>query len=98
MKFLCLTYYDPDIANNLSPDEAQELSDVCGPHYDAWQKTGKLVAMSGLSDPHAWRTIRPTDTSENVSGQPTVEEAPYLSSSHRIGAFFIVEARDLDEA
>jgi hypothetical protein len=98
MKFACLCYYDPKVANALSPGEAQELTASCKPHYEAWEKSGKLVAFGALSDPQAWKTILPTDTHANVDGQPIAEDGPYVPGGHRLGAFFIVEARDINEA
>lgn len=98
MKFICFCYYDPNIANALSPSEMEALSAACQPHYEEWEKTGKLAALGGLSDPQAWKTIRPTDTLDNVHGQPIIANGPYLSSNERIGAFFFVEAQDINEA
>lgn len=98
MKFICLCYYDPKIANALSPDEMEALSAACKPHYEAWEKTGKLAELGGLSDPQAWKSIRPTDTPDNAHSQPIVADGPYLSSSERVGAFFFVEAQDINEA
>lgn len=98
MKFLCLCYYDPKVAGALSAGESEALAVACQPHYEAWEKTGKLVALGGLSDSKAWKTIRPTDTAANANGQPTVASGPYLAGGERIGAFFFVEAQDIDEA
>ena len=98
MKFICLCYYDPMIANALSPSEMEALSAACQPYYEAWEKTGKLAELGGLSDPQAWKSIRPTDTPENAHSQPIVANGPYLSSSERVGAFFFVEAQDINEA
>ena len=104
MKFICLCYYDPKIANALSTSEMEALSAACQPHYEAWEKTGKLAELGGLSDPQAWKSIRPTDTPDNVHSQPVVTNGPFLSSgsssssSERIGAFFFVEAQDINEA
>lgn len=98
MKFICLCYYDPKVANALSPSEMEALSAAVQPHYEAWEKTGTLVALGGLSDPQSWKAIRPTDTPDNVHSQPKVEDGPYLSSGERIGAFFFVEAQDINEA
>ncbi|PUA26301.1 MAG: hypothetical protein B0W54_24065 [Cellvibrio sp. 79] len=98
MKFICLCYYDPNIANALSPAKMEELSAACKPHYEAWEKTGKLAVLGGLSDPQAWKTIRPTDTSNNAHSQPKITTGPYLSNSERIGAFFFVDAKDINEA
>lgn len=98
MKFLCLCYYDPKIANNLSSSEMEALSSACQPHYESWEKTGKLVVLGGVSDPQAWKTIRPTDTKANSKSPPIISQGHYLSSEERIGAFFFVEAQDIDEA
>ena len=76
----------------------EAFSAACQPHYEAWGKTGKLAELGGLSDPQAWKSIRPTDTPENAHSQPIVANGPYLSSSERVGAFFFVEAQDINEA
>ena len=98
MKYLCLCYYDPTVANALSASETHELSAACKPHYEAWEKSGKLAALGALSDPQAWKTIHPTDTPDNVEGRPLVADGPYLPGGDRIGAFFFVEAQDINEA
>lgn len=98
MKYMCLCYYDPNVADDLSPGDTDELVAACKPHYVAWEKSGKLAAIGGLSDPQAWRTIRPTDTPDNVEGKPIVADGPYFPAGHRVGAFFFVEARDITEA
>ena len=98
MKYLCLCYYDPNLVSTLSASESQELGAAGKPHYEAWEKSGKLAAMGGLSFPQDWKTIRPTDTSDNPESKPLVAEGPYHPSGHRVGAFFFVEALDINEA
>jgi hypothetical protein len=98
MKYLCLCYYDPKIANTLSSSEMEALSAACQPHYEAWENTGRLILLGGLSDPQAWKSIRPTDTPDNAHSQPVVTDGPYLPIRERIGAFFFVEANDINEA
>lgn len=98
MKFMCLCYYDPNAADALSPGDTQALAAACKPHYEAWENSGRIAALGALSDAQAWKTIRPTDSSGNLDGQPMVSDGPYLHGGHRIGAFFIVEAQDIDEA
>lgn len=98
MKFVCFCYYDPKIANSLSSVEMEALSAAGRPHYEAWERTGKLLTLGGLSEPQAWKTIRPTDTADNEESQPIVESGPYLPSGDRVGAFFFVEAADINEA
>lgn len=98
MKYLCLCYYDPNVANALSPSDAQDLAVACNPHYEAWEKSEELLALGALSDPQACKTISPTDTPDNLGGQPIIADGPYLQGGHRIGAFFIVEAEDINQA
>ena len=98
MKYLCLCYYDPDVASALSPGETQELTAACKPHYEAWERSGKPVALGSLSDPQEWKSIRPTDSPGNLDGKPVVSDGPFLAGGPRIGAFFIVEAQDIKEA
>jgi hypothetical protein len=98
MKYMCLCYYDPNVANALSLGDSEELVAACKPHYVAWEESGKLAAIGGLSDPQAWRSIRPTDTRDNVGGKPIVLDGPFLPGGHRVGAFFVVDAQDITEA
>lgn len=98
MKFMCFCYYDPKVANALSPADMEALSAACQPHYDAWENTGRLIAWGGLSDPQAWKSIRPTDAPGNDKSPPRNIDGPHLTQGDRIGAFFVIEARDMDEA
>lgn len=98
MKYMCLCYYDPKVANSLSAAETRDLTAACKPHYEAWEQSGKLATFGALSDAQAWKTIRPTDAPGNIEAKPIVADGPFLPGGHRIGAFFFVEARDISEA
>jgi hypothetical protein len=46
-------------------------------------------------------SLAPTRTTASVrprNGQPSVTDGPFAETKEQIGAFFIIEARDLDEA
>ena len=98
MKYLCLCYYDPKKTDALSPSDVEVLTNACKPHYEAWENTGKLVLIGGLSDPQAWKSIHPTDTTSDMHSQPVVTDGPLIQTAARIGAYFFVEANDMDEA
>lgn len=98
MKFLCLCYYNVKQAESLTPDALAALSQACEPHYAAWQQTGKLVNFGAVSEPKQWKRIRPTDSEHGPGSPPLIQDGAYLATPEQIGAFFIVEANDIDEA
>jgi hypothetical protein len=92
MKYLCLCYYDTEKFASLDPDELETVGPACRP-YDALLKdTGKVISSGSLASLQDWRTIRP------VNRQPVVTDGPLSRAAQQAGAFFIVEADDIDEA
>lgn len=92
MKFLCLCHYEPAKFEALSEGDRQGLGDLCRPHDEALRASGRLVMVGSLAEPHASRTLRPGD------GGASVTEGPYAATDEPLGAFFIIEAEDMDEA
>lgn len=92
MKYLCLCYYNEQQFNAMSKERLDEMIAVCQPHDEELRATGRVFAQASLSDPGAAAIIR----SDN--GKPSVSGGRYAESKEPIGAFFIVEARDLNEA
>ena len=92
MKYLCLCYYDQAKFNALSENDQEALGRACRPHDEALRNSGHLLLVGSLDLPPSSRTLRPE------SGGPSVTEGPYVATSEPVGAFFIIEARDMDEA
>ena len=92
MKFLCLCHYEPAKFDALSESDRQGLGDLCRPHDEALRASGRLVMVGSLAEPSASRTVRPED------GGPSMSEGPYAATDEPLGAFFIIEAEDMDEA
>lgn len=92
MRYLCLCYYDTEKFSRLSPDELAEVGPNCKPHDANLLATGKVIASGSLAEPEDFRTIRP------VNRQPSVSEGPLINIPEQVGAFFIVDANDIDEA
>ncbi|MCE7987889.1 MAG: hypothetical protein DYG89_42540 [Caldilinea sp. CFX5] len=57
-----------------------------------------LGSFGALTDPSLWRSIRPTDASNGVGSAPVISAGPYRELAQQIGAFFFVEANDIEEA
>ena len=92
MKFLCLCYYDTAAFAKLNPAEMAKIAPACKPHDERLKATGKVPIIGSFSFPEQWNTF----VAKN--GRPEHSPGPYTSSTKQAGAFFIVDARDMDEA
>jgi hypothetical protein len=92
MKFLCLCYYDQARLDALSEDDRQALGGLCRPHDESLRASSRLVMVGSLAEPPSSRTLRPHH------GAPSVSEGPSTPTEEPLGAFFIIEAEDMDEA
>jgi hypothetical protein len=92
MKYLCLGYYHQEKFNALPNEELEALVKKCRTHDEALLKTGKVSIIGSLSMPQYWKSIRPgTD-------KPSVSDGPFTEAKEIVGAFFIVDATNLNEA
>jgi hypothetical protein len=92
MKYLCLCYYDQAQFDAMSKDELEGMRRECQPHDEALHASGHLVAVASLALPAASRTIRAGIEEASVS------DGPYAATNEPVGALFIIEAQDMDEA
>jgi hypothetical protein len=92
MKYLCLGYYDEKKFDALPKAELDAIVSQC-PRYDAaLRESGHLVVTASLESPRAGKTLWPR------KGKVSVTDGPFAETKEQIGSFFIIEARDLDEA
>lgn len=91
-KFLCLCYYDEPAFKAWTPSDQQAVMEACQPHDRALRATGKVVLNASLAEPDEARVILGSATG------PAVTKGPYARTDQPVGAAFIVEAADLDEA
>ena len=92
MNFLCLCHYEPARLKALSESDREAIGPACRPHDEALRASGHLVMVGSLGEPPSSRTLRPGDDG------PSVSERPYAATDEPVGAFFIIEAKDMDEA
>jgi hypothetical protein len=92
MKYLCLAYYDVQKFDALSKDELHAIVSRC-PAYDAaLRESGHLLLQASLGSAQATTTVRPRN------GKPSVTDGPFVETKEQVGGFFIIDARDLNEA
>jgi len=92
MKYLCLAYYDEKKCDALSEAELDAIGSECRPHDEALRKSGCLIAVGSLGPTRASTSVRPRN------GRALVIDGPFAETKEQVGSFFILEARDLDEA
>lgn len=91
MKYLCLGYYDAEKFDSLSEAEQEAIGSECQRYDEALRKSGHLVSVASLQH-RAARTLRP------ANGRTSVHDGPFAEAKEVIGSFFIIEAKDLNEA
>jgi hypothetical protein len=94
MKFLCLCYYNLAQFAAMSRDEMGAFAASCKPHDEALRRTGRLFAVGSLALPEASKTLR-VEKGETAA---KLSDGPYAPTPDPVGAFFIIEAADADEA
>jgi hypothetical protein len=92
MKFLCLAYYDEKKFKALPKEEMDAIVRQCKPHDDELHNGGRLMLVASLADPAESKSVRPN------KGKPLVTDGPYAETKEQLGSFFIIEAKDLNEA
>lgn len=92
MKYLCLAYYDEKAFEALPKPEVAALVSQCPPHDAALRASGHLVMQASLGASRESMSLRPR------GGKVSVTDGPFAETKELVGGFFIVEARDLNEA
>lgn len=92
MKFLCCCYYDMDQFSKFTEKELSEMEKICPPHDDELRESGHLQVVGSLSTPSEYKTIRAKN------GELSYEDGPYTPTKEPFGAFFIIDADDMEEA
>lgn len=92
MKFLCLAYEEEQTLNRLTRPEWDALREETMAYLDVLRKGGHLVAA------HPLQSVRTAATVRVRAGATSVMDGPFAETRETLGGFFLVEARDRDEA
>lgn len=92
MKFLCICHFDLGVFSTLGPSDFAELGAACEPHDRALHASGHVDAVGSLGMPHETRVVARKD------GSPADRPGPFEASGKPVGAFFIVDAENMEEA
>lgn len=85
MKYLCLVYLDEQRLDEL-PDED------CVAYDTAIRSSGHCLASEALQSVQTATTVRVR------SGKVSVTDGPFAETKEQFGGYYLIEARDLNEA
>ena len=92
MRYLCLIHIDP---RELAALPAAELNALNAAHLDfneALRSSGHFLIAEALDAAEPGASVRVRQ------GKPTVTDGPFAETKEMIAGFYVVEARDMQEA
>lgn len=92
MKFLCLAYEEETKLSSLSQAEWDVLRGETLAYVEVLRKSGHLLVT------HALQSVRTAATVRVRGGAPAVSDGPFAETREQLGGFFLIEARDREEA
>lgn len=92
MKYLCLAYYDEEKFEALSKTDLEAIESKCQAYDEALRESGHLIVQASLQPPRSSTIVRPRN------GKVSVTDGPFIETKEQVGGFFLIEARDLNEA
>jgi hypothetical protein len=92
MKYLCMAYEEEHKLNALSADEWDALRKETIAYVENLRTKGQLVIA------HALQSVQHATTVRVRAGKLSMTDGPFAETKETLGGFFLVEARDLDQA
>ena len=93
MKFMFTIYHDPQVLDAMPEKEMQTLVDAAIEYAEEIRQSGHYVASNALQGPGTARTVR-----VSASGNVSSAVGPFAETKEQLGGFFVIEAKDMDEA
>lgn len=92
MKYLLFCCHEEKKLGSLSKSECETLMDETSAYCEALKKSGHLIAVEQLDPVQAAMTVRVRN------GKLSVTDGPFAETKEQVGGFFLINARDLNEA
>lgn len=92
MKFMFTIYHDETVLDAMPDKEMQALVDGAIEYSEDLRRTGHYILSNALQRTGTARTIRVRD------GKVSTAVGPFAETKERLGGFFVIEAKDMDEA
>ncbi|MGH9891770.1 MAG: YciI family protein [bacterium] len=92
MKYLLLCCTEEKTLTAMSKSECDALMDETSAYCEALKKSGHLIGVEQLEPVQTAMTVRVRN------GKLSVTDGPFAETKEQIGGFFLIDARDLNEA
>ena len=92
MKFMFTIYHDEKVLDAMPETEMQALVDSAIEYSEEIQRSGHYVASDALQRAETARSVRVRD------GKVSTAAGPFAETKEQLGGFFVIEAKDMDEA
>jgi hypothetical protein len=92
MKFLFTIYHDEQTLDDMPEPEMQALVDAALDYDEEIRRSGHYIVSNALQRARTARTLRVR------GGKVAVTDGPFAETKEQLGGFFLIEARDMDEA
>jgi hypothetical protein len=92
MKFMLTIYHDEKVLDAIPEKERQALVDSAIEYADEIRRSGHFIASNALQPTGTARTIRTHD------GRVSTTVGPFVETKERLRGYFLIEAKDIDEA
>jgi len=92
MKFMFTIYHDENVLDAMPEKEMQALVDSAIEYAEEIRQSGHYIASDALQRTGTARTIRVH------AGKVSTTVGAFVETKERLGGFFLIEAKDMDEA
>jgi hypothetical protein len=92
MKFMFAIYHDENVLDAMPEQEMQSLVDSAIEYAEEIRRSGHYIASDALQRGQTGRTIRVR------AGKVSTIAGPFAETREQLGGFFLIEAKDVDEA
>jgi len=92
MQYLLLIYDDEKVWEKMAPGESAAMNEGYMKFTQDIKTSGHLKAGDALQPVHTATTVRVRE------GKMTTTDGPFAETREQLGGYYLVEAKDLDEA
>jgi len=92
MRYMLLIYQDEKIRERMSDQDRAAIFKEYGEFTESIRRSGALLAGDPLQSTSTATTVR------GKNGKPITTDGPFAETKEQLGGYYMVEAKDLDEA
>ena len=92
MKFMFTIYHEEKVLDAMAEKEMQALVDSAIEYAEEIRQSGHYIASDALQRARTAQTLRVQ------AGKVSTTDGPFAETTEQLGGFFLIEAKDMDEA